>query len=1105
MSYTVLDSYIISSKPGTFRVDLSSNSGYEAFDLTLCDAAQINWRPNADVFPTVIASELEVVLRGDVMQRIRAAGDTGLRMRVFYTPVGGSEALFWIGYVVSDVSGRSLDKIGAKTKVRIGDGLHLLSNILYTDASGGAWLAESPDSYETPAQIICEILALTGHALPVNFAPRYWNHPDSEDVNPLTRVRINRGQLTQIDDAGSLIPSSAMFALNEVLRVFGLCVQMRFGAWWVIHRQQLFNEEYNIYRHAANGDFQYLQSVAISAGAGADITDGVVFSDQFRFREAGGTEEALPAIRSATVTLQHGTTLSFVRNGDFSRDTPTEFWTLTNTSTEVGYLSPLALTVEGEFSYTPPYAFTVNSNAQQGIGMLAGDDGLLWFSARVKQVLPRDQSPMGRQRWAFFALNVNAGTENYWLNDADEWVVSATPVWTRMEVFAPNIWQLVERRFSAPPETGAATLYLGGVVDTNYFSVQIDPEDPLSIPMTAMAWDEVQLIGEYGDGSEGWNATSMTITDTGASSTIDGETVNLLFGSGPYAMNPGTIQQLDGDPASDWKRGGYSGGTGSGDGLEMLLAEDNIRARRVDIARHRAAYFSPDQLILPSTMLRIGGRVFAASEISLDLRSGRSSGLFDEVSDAGFASMIATKRDIESRALVDDSNAIRFFIDRANQAIAALESPIARTDEYLEMGVSYTQIAIQPLTSPILKAGIKYTLINAATGRRHMIAVARNQRAGDAILHIDAFTPPENIYTDSPITATSKEVSAALSLVEFAFRVALTGAPVAILSDAYIGFSPGGNSAEISVEPISVPMIAGTKLRMIDNTSVQRTVYLAEAAEVGDDVLTISGGYPTPSVLPIAIYPVGTEVYAESQVTRTEFLQTAQGLYSLTETVSDVGDIVTTHSTQISQNTTDITLRATRSQLVDDINNVAQTSLKIAWDKLSINGPLETNNAIRSSNYVQGISGWELRANGEAELAQGVFRGSVLSATGTSPNVITALVGQGTLHVYHLNANQPSVFVRNSDITLKYPSSDRRVLLSYDKITIGPDDPNTFDVRLTGAGIEVGSGRVPVYTQGVGIPSNTSGRDGDMHGDTTGGGRVLWVKIAGQWVEISMA
>lgn len=89
-------------------------------------------------------------------------------------------------------------------------------------------------------------------------------------------------------------------------------------------------------------------------------------------------------------------------------------------------------------------------------------------------------------------------------------------------------------------------------------------------------------------------------------------------------------------------------------------------------------------------------------------------------------------------------------------------------------------------------------------------------------------------------------------------------------------------------------------------------------------------------------------------------------LTSTIGTAADADTRSTANETSITQNADEIVLRAKRTEIIDDVNNVTQTAVKINPDKIILAGDVAIGDAIRSENATG--DEWEFDGSGSASL-----------------------------------------------------------------------------------------------------------------------------------------
>lgn len=873
-AYNQIRATTTKGRDATYVYRLYQDGGTGGGSLQLRAGLRVRWGATGrPLLPRVIASEATLPTRdGDLIDQIVAGGERGHLLRI-----DRAGYVWWMGFPLPDKRTGSTDLRTVGGTIRAGDGLHLLKGIRHVDSEGNPF--EEGDRVTVVAAII-ELLGLIGLGLDVEVAPRYWPYNIDASTNPLAVLTVDRGRFTETLPDGTKRGRFAYDCLVDVLEAYKLSIVQQDGsdegtAWHIVHQLHLYGGEYPYWRYGSGGE-------EIATGT----RDRRVTA---AFRLKGGTFEDREPVRSATRRYEHGPFPDFVVNGGAEATPPDDAWAEVDESDDIDNPSGVntsaadsfgvalvaardeygvlgqghALEVEG---CVVPEAFRFGLNArnhpqfvkrwwyQEGPDVPYVEGAQVEFSLRARlryQFLPANHRV---PRPTFYAHRIG----NNWLQISAEgeahWVNSTQPVWIWLDL--TEEWETRSYRIDLP--TG------GGVVET-YLACPVEGEGeselwrqgpqkglPVSTHRVWAQWDDVHA--QYIDASgENVSITSITVRDTGSTSTVDLPPVTTRFGTLATSLNPGAILHAgDGTLAQSWKRGGYEAEEApSGESLELVCAEDELRAQRAGALQERATFYTPGEEILPLTSLTTPeGRVVIAAELTRDIRKGHAAGAWDEIHDDAFVSESDFLQEEGARFFADTGGTAALFVDRRDADLAALEVAIARTQELLAPDTPYSVIKTSLFDKPLpaFKSGKVVTLINRANGKRYLLKITENQVAGDEELHVaapDTGEPiefPEYIWPESGITSTDHEVQASLSLTDTALRTAFAGPDiVALLAEDL----DGSAKTSLQVTPLEVRIEAGKQLKLTRQDDMSAVLFwVTKNAPKGATRLHVNGAKP---------------------------------------------------------------------------------------------------------------------------------------------------------------------------------------------------------------------------------------------------------------------
>lgn len=189
-------------------------------------------------------------------------------------------SVYWIGKILTDIYGASLDVRPAPSLVSAIDGLGVLQNKDFTLTTRQSLI-----------KTIAEILALTGLELDIHIALDWFTKEITSAQDPADKIRIDR-ELFRNDDGTS---QKAFSVLEKLMTRFELQIYQKDGVWKVIQQELLANATYKYFTYDKNA----VQTGSVAAHNPA-VTIPVVV-DQYSKRRARGTKTALRPYKNTKV------------------------------------------------------------------------------------------------------------------------------------------------------------------------------------------------------------------------------------------------------------------------------------------------------------------------------------------------------------------------------------------------------------------------------------------------------------------------------------------------------------------------------------------------------------------------------------------------------------------------------------------------------------------------------------------------------------------------------------------------------------------------------------------------------------------------------------
>jgi len=865
-----------------------------------------------DLFDPFRPSTVEAALRASGSSILSAifTSDNDWRLKVTKDSV-----VHFYGPIIEDAFGQSLDSYGGDYRVSAICGLGRLKKLKVYDELTADAIAEGDN--KTVAGWIIYFLDKIGLGIDVYTATRSFAYGMSAG-DPLTQEYLNPRLWLKDADRNKTVWD----ALGDVLRPHGLFVHQRDGAWRVFNRRLFYASSFTQYQYASG-------SAATTSGASSTWTAHETITDPPGTRIAGGQMPMRRANGETVIKYAHGTIDNLIPNANWrppSRGSSEAVgWTRSGGAAFeytrgqlvdndgniiVARRRVLAMPVVHAAEGTEYASILVGPKAYHNdvvdLDVTGVDNLLVKLRAEVNLTQYGEASDWTFFAWVWARMTWVGSLGTYyskWINEngsdsVGTWETVALASMIRIEVQAGGVTD-IELLMEAPPEDGTLLLELYSASD----NTGIGP--PLPYMMDTMYWYPPVVIPVIGDDNVEFGSIESRCQDT-TSSGLARDTVEVRVGSGPTQLHAGALVTSAGVKVDDWgldvqvSPSGYS--------LAEWQAYEELKQVRSNLDMIAAGYRNTE--VHPMLAPAESGVPYLPVWATYDYRWARSqveanevridgfTPAFTEILDDGFAS--ASNSTGEGGAIsVAAFNDYTFKV-ATTDALTATSSDLT--------GV-ITSIPISPSLAEEYQAisDGEFILVAGKFGGAWVFEISGAHPAPvSSISVVSQDIGSEFIPSGSGVYPTTGTLTAIQTLTANAIYQAITsGVGFTALSADVTGVVTA-----LPVTAIPFDLLDGWKLRIwssrrdtIDDYGVMH-------------IVTVDGDHSS-GATSIAI--LSATVVAAS------------------------GDAVNLHNqtigSEILQNAALIELKVTRTEVIDDINNVVQTgAVAISAGKVDITG-----------------------------------------------------------------------------------------------------------------------------------------------------------------------